>query len=82
MSEIKDKVLGVKTKKARIVPLANVLTADCVWKVTKQGCGTSVFDGLMVAQMLDRADKAKILSGQTHLTSGLYEFELCKGKNR
>jgi hypothetical protein len=77
MSAMEDKILGRTkekiTQKARIDPL----TADYAWKVRKDGCGESLFNGVTVAQMMDALGREKARRGETRLTNSGFEFELC-----
>lgn len=77
---IEEKVLGKKDKGSAPVPKSaqNRFTAEHLWKITRQGCGSCVMAGSMVRDMLSLENKKKALSGQKSIKEGNAVFEFLK----
>ena len=50
-------------KKEEIKPNEDWLADNVIWKVSKKGCGTSVFAGSMTAAVMTDDDKIKARNG-------------------
>lgn len=74
MTEIENKILG-KTDKRKLSAEQKYLTSAIVWKVSKSGCGSSLFNGLMVSEMLGSEAKKKALQGCRKISENGFVFE-------
>lgn len=77
MSDIEDKILGRVKKKKNPVSENNYFSADTVWKVTRPECGVSVFNGIMVYEMLSPEGKVKARKGTKRIQDKGIEFVRC-----
>ena len=79
MSDIENKVMGVETEKEKKkAAAANYFAGDALWEVSKKGCGTSLFTGAMVFEMLKPEYKARVKKGETDFTCEDFSFKLKK----
>lgn len=74
MTELENKILG-KAEEVKPAAQKQYLTSDFVWKVTKSGCGSSLYSGRMVAEMLSAEGKKKALKGCKKISENGFLFE-------
>lgn len=74
MTELENKILG-KTEAAKPLAPKQYLTSEVVWKVAKTGCGSSLYSGRMVAEMLSSDGKKKALKGCKKISENGFIFE-------
>lgn len=75
MSEIEDKILGKNKAKKMFLPDKECFTAAAVWKVSKDGCGSSCFNGKMVYEMLSDEGKQKASRGRQKFFDNGFVFQ-------
>ena len=74
MTELENKILG-KTDAVKTVAQKQYLTSEIFWKVAKTGCGSSLYSGRMVAEMLSAESKKKALKGCKKISENGFTFE-------
>lgn len=74
MTELENKILG-KAEASKPAAQKQFLTSDYVWKVAKTGCGSSLYSGRMVAEMLSSDGKKKALKGSKKISENGFTFE-------
>ena len=63
-TEMSKMILGKKTAEApKAKATANYLSEKSLWYADKKGCGKSIFNGLMIAALMNESDKAKARAG-------------------
>ena len=78
MSGMEDKILGKEKTKTLSAKAKNAFEAQAVWKIKRQGCGVMITNGVMVAQMLNAENKAKVLKGAAKITEADCFYERLK----
>lgn len=77
--DLEKKILGeVEEKKAEPKTKANWLADNTIWEVTRKGCGKTIFNGLMVREMLDANTKTVVLDGKKEVEYNGFKFKLVK----
>ena len=74
MTELENKILG-KTETVKPAMQKQFLTSEVVWKVAKTGCGSSLYSGRMVAEMLSSEGKKKAQKGGKKISENGFTFE-------
>ncbi len=75
MSVIEDKILGKNKQKKILLPDKECFAATAVWKVSKEGCGSSCFNGKMVYEMLSDEGKQKAGKGRQKFSDNGFIFQ-------
>lgn len=77
--DLEKKILGeVEEKKAEVKAVPDYLTAKYTWEISNKDCGKTIFNGLMVKEMLDTNSKAVVRSGKKDLEYNGFKFKLVK----
>lgn len=74
MTELENKILGTDDT-AKSALQKQYLTSEVIWKVAKIGCGSSLYSGRMVAEMLSAESKKKALKGCKKISENGFTFE-------
>ena len=74
MTELENKILGTDNT-AKSALQKQYLTSEVIWKVAKTGCGSSLYSGRMVAEMLSAESKKKALKGCKKISENGFTFE-------
>lgn len=74
MTELENKILGTDDT-AKSALQKQYLTSEVIWKVDKTGCGSSLYSGRMVAEMLSAESKKKALKGCKKISENGFTFE-------
>ncbi len=75
MSKIEDKVLGKEQNVSKKENKKDIFSADKVWIVTRQGCGSNLVNGKMAYEMLGPDGKKKALKGNKKISDKGFIFE-------
>ncbi len=75
MSVLEDKILGKNKVSEKNIKRKDYLSADTVWFVSRDDCGTSMFNGRMVQEMLSAKGKHKARCGQQKFSDGGFIFQ-------
>lgn len=75
-----DKILGrpVPKKQQETEADVNYFAPEHIWKVEKDGCGVSEFNGRMAYEMMDAGGKRAVKSGAKELQNNGFKFKLVK----
>ena len=74
MTELENIILGTDDTAKSALQKQN-LTSEVIWKVAKTGCGSSLYSGRMVAEMLSAESKKKALKGCKKISENGFTFE-------
>lgn len=74
MTELENKILGIDDT-AKSALQKQYLTSEVIWKVAKTGCGSSLYSGRMVAEMLSAESKKKAMKGCKKISENGFTFE-------
>ena len=70
-TEMSKMILGKEKEEAqKAKATANYLSEKSLWSADKKGCGKSLFNGQMIAALMNESDKAKARAGIKKIESG------------